>query len=134
MPNYKMANSVGAWRKGDVVSAEDIESDKRLGGLERLLKLRAVEETEDEPLLNRSEGDEPNVNETKGDNVEPGSDDNVAKRAERRTEAVGAKNDGTHKGTFEPIGAPPPVKRGPGRPPGTVIKTSNPQSNPTPPK
>lgn len=88
--NYKFLNSAGTWRKNDVASEKDI-NDTNLGGVERLLALKAIEETSDPVRVQASEPSDPNT--TKGDTVEAG--DTVEKRRARREEAVGSANDGT---------------------------------------
>lgn len=129
MANYKLLNSAGDWRKGDVVTADDINKSN-LGGTKRLLDLKAIEETDEDPGLKDRDGAR-GPDESKGDNVDPGSDDTVDKRADRRAEAVGRVNDGKRTLGDKPAGetadAAENVEPRSGRP-GTVIRTSgNPQ-------
>lgn len=106
--NYRITHAlVGPWRKDDVVSEDHIdnlqgndprENDTRRGArvdaeIKRLTDLGAIEETSDKVTIDALDG-HPGPEHTKGDNVDPGSDDDVHKRAKRREEAVGKGNTG----------------------------------------
>jgi hypothetical protein len=107
--NYKIVHmGVGPWKKGQVVSADHIdgiqgniadESDgqrtKRVSSeVDRLVANGAIEETDEDASLTTPEGQQPPPELTKGDNVDPGSEDTVHKRAARREDAVGKGNTG----------------------------------------
>ena len=97
--NYKFLHSGGDWRTGDVVTEKDITASN-LGSVQRLLDLKTVEVTDEDPIIKDRDGAR-SANETKGDSVEVGTDDSVDKRAERRAEAVGVVNDGKRTSTDE---------------------------------
>jgi hypothetical protein len=92
--NYRVVHSgVGPWVKGDVISTKHIDANPALSGVDRLTRIGGIEPTDDDVTVDDPTGHPP-ASHTKGDNVEPGSDDTVEKRADRRKDAVGEGNTG----------------------------------------